>query len=135
MGVCLDIRLFTDATTGKSIASRKGLGKVRHISVNELWIQDKVASKVITIIKIKNKFNPADLMTKDLSKDEIRQIMDGLCHLHSEGRNADAPELSIIEEHWRRTFPEQMWRGHIFDQSSRRGEHINDQSSREHINE
>ena len=98
LGVSLDIKLFTDATTGKSIASRKGFGKVRHISANELWIQDKISSKVIAIIKIKNKFNPADLMTKYLSREEIRQIMDDLQHQHSEGRNAYAPELSIIEE-------------------------------------
>ena len=55
LGVSLDIKMFTDASTGKSIASRRGLGKVRHISVNELWIQDKVASKTVLIIKIKNK--------------------------------------------------------------------------------
>ena len=97
LGVSLDIKIFTDASTGKSIASRKGLGKVRHISVNELWIQDKVSSKALQIIKIKNKFNPADLMTKHLSREEIRQIMDGLDHRHLTGRNADAPELSMVE--------------------------------------
>ena len=45
MGLTLDIRVYTDATTGKSIASRRGLGKVRHISVNELWIQELVQNK------------------------------------------------------------------------------------------
>ena len=38
LGVQMDIRVFTDATTGKSIATRRGLGKVRHISVNKLWM-------------------------------------------------------------------------------------------------
>ena len=71
---------------------------MRHISVNELWIQDKVSSKALAIIKIKNKLNPADLMTKHLSREEIRQIMDGLDHRHLTGRNADAPELSMIEK-------------------------------------
>ena len=96
----MDIRLFTKASTGKDMATRRGLGKVRHISINKLWIQAKIAEKTIVIIKIKNKLNPADLMTKYLSKDEIRQIMDGLMHQHSEGRNADAPELSIVEDTW-----------------------------------
>lgn len=54
LGVSLDIKIFTDASTGKSIASRRGLGNERHISVNKLWIQDKVASKTVLIIKIKN---------------------------------------------------------------------------------
>ena len=39
-------------------------------------------------------------MTKHLSKDEIRQIMDGLMHQHSEGLNADAPELSLVGDTW-----------------------------------
>ena len=36
------IRALTDATTGKSLASRKGLGNVRHTEVAELWIQQAV---------------------------------------------------------------------------------------------
>ena len=94
----MDIRVFTDATTGKSIATRRGLGKVRHISVNELWIQEKVSKGVISIVKIKNKFNPADLLTKHLSKDEIAQIVDALCHEFTEGRNEDAPELALVHD-------------------------------------
>ena len=82
MGVSLDIKLFT---------ARRGLGKVRHISVNELWIRAKVAERIIAIVTIKNQFNPADLMTTNLSKEEIRQIMDGLMHRHPEGRSDAAP--------------------------------------------
>ena len=69
-----------------------------------------MSEKVIVIIKIKNKFNPADLMTKYLSKEEIRQIMDGLMHMHSDGRHESAPELSLVEEtwyeNWQNTFPQ-----------------------------
>ena len=36
MGIDLSIRVHTDATTGRAIATRGGLGKVRHIAVNEL---------------------------------------------------------------------------------------------------
>ena len=31
LGVNLDLRVFTDATTGKSLVTRRGLGKVRHM--------------------------------------------------------------------------------------------------------
>ena len=53
LGVNLDLRVFTDATTGKSLVTRRGLGKVRHIAVNELWLQSHVQSKALTIVKIK----------------------------------------------------------------------------------
>ena len=64
LGVNLDLRVFTDATTGKSLVTRRGLGKVRHIAVNELWLQSHVQAKSITIVKTKNKFNPSDILTK-----------------------------------------------------------------------
>ena len=72
--------------------------QVRHISMNELWIQEKVSNGVISIVKIKNKFNPTDLLTKRPSKDEIAQIVDALCHEFSKGRNEDAPELAMVSE-------------------------------------
>ena len=34
LGMSLDICVYTDATSGKAMASRRGLGKVRHIAVN-----------------------------------------------------------------------------------------------------
>lgn len=68
LGIHIDLCVFTDATTGKAMPSRRGLGKVRHIAVNELWIQEHVQNKTITTKEIKNKFNPADLLTKYLSK-------------------------------------------------------------------
>ena len=96
LGVHLEIKVFTDATTGKAMAVRRGLGKVRHIAVNELWIQERVHLGDLRIIKIKNKFNPADLMTKHLSQAEIVQILEHLNHLHAEGRSDNAPELALV---------------------------------------
>ena len=98
MGLTLDIRVYTDATTGKSIASRRGLGKVRHISVNELWIQELVQNKSITIVKIKNKFNPSDILTKHLTRAEVEMIMEHIQHYFEQGRAAAAPKLAIMDE-------------------------------------
>ena len=98
MGITLSVRLHTDATTGRAIATRKGLGKVRHIAVNELWLQEKVHDEAVSILKIKNKFNLADILTTYLSKDEIEQIIDFLQHQHKEGRSEVAPQLSLVIE-------------------------------------
>ena len=96
LGIELEVRVHTDATTGRAIVTRRGLGKVRHIAVNELWMQEKVAQNQVSIHKIKNKFNLADLMTKYLSKDEIEHIMDFMQHMFMDGRHKDAPELSMV---------------------------------------
>ena len=44
LGVDSRIRVHTDAAAAKAIASWKVLGKVRHIEVNQLWIQNRVGS-------------------------------------------------------------------------------------------
>ena len=92
LGVTLELRVFTDATTGKSLVTRRGLGKVRHIAVNELWLQSHVQNKTVTMVKIKNKFNPSDMMTKYLTKMEMQQIMEHIEHKYEEGRPAAAPK-------------------------------------------
>ena len=94
LGVSLELRVFTDATTGKSLVTRRGLGKDRHIAVNELWLQSHVQNKTVTMVKIKNKFNPSDMMTKYLTKMEMQQIMEHVEHGYEEGRSAAAPKLA-----------------------------------------
>ena len=64
MGIERKLRLKTDASVAKSIASRRGLGKLRHIELNQLWLQEKVNSGKIEIEKVKGTENPADALTK-----------------------------------------------------------------------
>ena len=52
LGVTVRIRLKTDASVAKSIGNRKGLGKQRHIEVNQLWLQDKVRKGEIEVVTI-----------------------------------------------------------------------------------
>ena len=99
LNVTLDVRVYTDATTGKSMASRRGLGKVRHISVNELWIQEHVRNKTITRVKIKNKFSPSDILTKYLTKAEVEMIMEHLQNFFEKGRPSAAPNLALKVEY------------------------------------
>ena len=59
MGVNVRIRLSEDSTAAKGIADRTGLGKVRHIEVNQLWLQEKVRNKDIELRKVKGLENLA----------------------------------------------------------------------------
>ena len=52
--------------------------------------------KKVVINKLKNKFNEADILTKHLPKYDVDQIVDLLQHEFTEGRNSDAPELSLL---------------------------------------
>ena len=67
------IRIRTDASAAKGIAIRKGLGKVRHIEVNQLWLQDRVAAGEIEIMKVKGEINWADALTKYVDGDTLKR--------------------------------------------------------------
>ena len=71
MGVESKIKIKTDASAAKGIASRRGAGKIRHIEVSQLWIQDKVAKGEIEIIKVHTKENLADALTKHVGSEEL----------------------------------------------------------------
>ena len=64
LGVSLEIKLRCDAGAAVGIVMRRGLGKLRHIDVTQLWLQEKVASGKIKIMKVRTTENKSDLLTK-----------------------------------------------------------------------
>ena len=63
--------LKTDSEAAKSFVSRRGLGRMRHIEVRELWLQEEVRKGSVKVKKVAGTENPADLMTKFLGKSEV----------------------------------------------------------------
>ena len=49
------IYIYTDSSAAMGMVARKGMGRVRHMEVGELWIQDAVKNKVLTVNKVKAK--------------------------------------------------------------------------------
>ena len=93
MGLDRKLRVLTDSSAAKGIASRRGLGKVRHVEVNQLWIQDKVAKGEIELVKIPGNENVADALTKAIESDKIVWHMSKVrLHLKS-GRHELMPEV------------------------------------------
>ena len=65
-----------DASAALSIVARRGLGKLRHLDTNYLWIQEKAAKGDLNFKKVAGVDNGADLFTKTLSCNEIQS------HIH-----------------------------------------------------
>ncbi len=57
------LRIKTDASVAKSLAARRGLGGMRHIERNQLWLQEKVNNGQLEIEKVKGEINRADALT------------------------------------------------------------------------
>ena len=87
-GVDVGIHLHTDSSAAKGIGSRRGVGKVRHLDVNTLWLQQKVSSRQIKLIKVDTKENPADLGIKHLDNASIVKFISqlGFCYLSGKSR-------------------------------------------------
>ena len=52
LGFETSVEVYTDSSAAKSIASRIGVGKVRHIHTKLLWIQEAVRDGRIKLTKI-----------------------------------------------------------------------------------
>ena len=58
------IEVKEDSSAAKGIASRRGLGKLKHVDIKELWIQEKVHEGDLRITKVPGTINLADALTK-----------------------------------------------------------------------
>ena len=98
MGSNVQIVLHTDSSAAKGIASRKGIGKVKHLDTRTLWVQDKVHDLTLRIKKVPSDNNPADLLTKYLSGPRMRALLVQLPVLGQEGRHPLAPQLQGLQQ-------------------------------------
>ncbi len=71
VGIQMHLEVNTGSSAAKSIASRRGTGRVRHLDARELWLQERVARGDLYIKKVAGTDNLADILTMRLgSKDE-----------------------------------------------------------------
>ena len=66
LGLKATLEVSSDATAAIGIVKREGLGRVRHLAVADLWIQQKQRDGTIAYRKIPGPENSSDLMTKGL---------------------------------------------------------------------
>ena len=68
LGLDVNLEICSDAAAAIGICKRRGLGKVRHLAVADLWIQDHLRSGDFALSKVKGPDNPADVLTKLVDK-------------------------------------------------------------------
>ena len=70
LGWEVKVRIWVDSATAKSVASRIGMGKIRHMEVKFLWAQEAVKLQRVEVRKIPGVKNPADVLTKPKSAND-----------------------------------------------------------------
>ena len=86
------IVVHSDATAAIGIARRRGLGKVRHLDVTDLWVQEKIRSKAVELRKVAGASNPADILTKYVERPTLEAALKFMNLEKMEGRAATAPK-------------------------------------------
>ena len=84
----------SDASAAIGIASRRGLGEIRHLEVSQLWLQQKVANGDLELIKVNGEDNLADALTKHLGAGDLQRHMVGVGLEEREGRHAIMPDVA-----------------------------------------
>ena len=89
------VEVATDSSAAKSFASRRGLGRMRHVEVRWLRLQAEVASGRVKVLKLPGEVNPADVGTKYLTARDMQsklgsvsvdvELKEGPVHVDSVG--------------------------------------------------
>ncbi len=94
LGVAVPLRVWTDSSAAIGICSRQGLGKLRHLDTQTLWVQQAVRTGRIDLRKVLGEENPADLLTKhSLSRARLLKFVELHGCRYREGRAESAPQM------------------------------------------
>ena len=88
-GIELECNVYVDSAAAIGVVNRRGAGKLRHVKVGMLWIQERMEDEELKVHKVRGDQNMADLMTKYLPRKKIDELMESLGQVFVDGR-ADA---------------------------------------------
>ena len=66
---------YLDSSAARGVLSRKGVGRLRHLSCRVLWLQNLVGEKMLQVKAFFRTINPADVSTKRLSIARLESLM------------------------------------------------------------
>ena len=92
LGLGGKLAIRSDATAAIGIVARVGLGKVRHLAVADLWVQQAARRGEVEYTKIPGTLNPADMFTKPVDRATMERHMETISQVKLEGRAKTAPQ-------------------------------------------
>ena len=98
LGMCLASELYTDSSAALGTAKRAGIGKVRHLRTQGLWIQECWISERIVYKKVLGEKNLLDLLTKYMTAELTMKHLEAINAEVVDGRAESAPEIGNVEK-------------------------------------
>ena len=87
--------IYVDSSAALGAVARKGNGKMRHIKVGMLWVQEKSEDGTLKYHKVPGTENPGDLMTKNVPKKTADILMEIIGQELVEGRASASLEIAV----------------------------------------
>ena len=95
LGVSAKVRVHTDSAAAAGICRRSGIGRVRHLAVGQLWVQEGLRRGDFQLFKVRGEANPADALTKHLARDLLDAHLRAMSLRRSDGRAGTAPRAQL----------------------------------------
>ena len=92
-GLSMKLELHSDSSAARAFASRRGLGKMRHVQTRYLWLQERVARGDVSVVRIHTDANMADILTKATTQVLLDRHLRTLGYRFVKGRSAVAKQL------------------------------------------
>ena len=74
-GMKMSANVHADSSAAIAVTDRKGCGKLRHVRIGHLWVQELAERQDVRYVKVRGDANPADLFTKHLSAAKLAALM------------------------------------------------------------
>ena len=68
-------RVHSDSSAARGIVQRQGPGRLRHLDIRELWMQEYVRRKRAEVVQVPTEINVADIGTKPLPQARLEALL------------------------------------------------------------
>ena len=85
------IDMRSGATAAVDVARLHGMGRIRHLDVTDLWVQEQLNCKHAALHKVLGPNNPADLFTKYTNEAVLSKAMATMHFICMGGRSSVDP--------------------------------------------
>ena len=96
LGMAVSGEIYADSSAALGIAQRCGIGKVRHLRTQSLWVQEVRLTRRLAYHKVLGTKNPADILTKYVPAELLKRHLATLVTAAVGGRADAAPELCMM---------------------------------------
>ena len=96
VGVRMEGEVLADSSAALGISNRAGVGKVRHLRIQALWVQEVRSTGRLGYKKVLGTLNPADVLTKHVPGELLDAHLRTLGLELRGGRAETAPSLDMV---------------------------------------